>query len=255
MSESVKLIIILSICLISLFVRGQSSQSDFNYNSPDSLSKLKKIDLWATQYYIHQFRSNGNIPFVDVNGKNIGMYADTCDFCEASLEGTAFITDSLGNIIVLNYAETGSKTFVDCRKCAKYTKSKLKVDSWGKTRWVVSKEYGDGVKNYKLIPYRTIAVDENFIPYGTVIYIPQAKGDTIELPNKVKVVHDGYFFAGDTGGAIKNNHIDIFTGIFKGNPFEDVIKSNSTGKFDAYLVTDKNIIDSLGLKQTKIVPQ
>ena len=44
-------------------------------------------------------------------------------------------------------------------------------------------------------PYHTIAVDPKIIPYGTRVYIPEF--------NKV-------FIAEDTGGAIKNNRIDIY---------------------------------------------
>jgi hypothetical protein len=59
------------------------------------------------------------------------------------------------------------------------------------------------------------------------------------------VIHDGYFFAGDTGSAIKGNHIDLFTGVFEGNPFIDVIQSNPTKTFEAFVVTEPSIIDSL----------
>ena len=44
-------------------------------------------------------------------------------------------------------------------------------------------------------PYHTIAVDPKVIPYGSRVYIPEF--------NKV-------FIAEDTGGAIKNNRIDIY---------------------------------------------
>ena len=44
-------------------------------------------------------------------------------------------------------------------------------------------------------PYHTLAVDPKIIPYGTRVYIPEF--------NKV-------FIAEDTGGAIKNNRIDIY---------------------------------------------
>ncbi|HRI20464.1 MAG TPA: 3D domain-containing protein, partial [Panacibacter sp.] len=123
--------------------------------------------------------------------------------------------------------------------------------SWGKALWSKSSGFGDGVKNYKLIPFRTIAVDNKNIPYGTVIYIPKVKGKMIELPNGEKVEHDGYFFAGDTGGAIKKNHVDVFTGIFSGNPFTEVIRSNENKTFDAYIVRDTNIIHQLTVLQTK----
>ena len=173
------------------------------------------------------------------------MYADTCDFCNASLEGTAYVRDSLGNINVINFARTVEEMFVDCRACKKYSKSKLKVESWSKALWNKSAGFGDGVKNYRLVPFRTIAVDPNTIPYGTVIFIPEAKGQLVSLPNGKQAIHDGYFFAGDTGGAIRKNHIDVFTGIYEGNPFPSVIKSNENKVFEAVIITDPNVIASL----------
>ena len=218
--------------------------TDFSFPAPTILP-TNKLEIWATQYYIHQFSSGGTIPFVDKNGTSLGLFADTCHFCEAALEGTTYITDSSGKIHVLNFAKTGDSMYVDCRKCLKYANSKLHVESWGKATWAISSGFGDGVKNYRLVPYRTIAVDPQFIPYGTVIYIPKARGTKITLPNGKTAVHDGYFFAGDTGGAIKQLHIDVFTGVYEGNPFPDVVKSNASKTIDAYLISDATIITAL----------
>jgi 3D (Asp-Asp-Asp) domain-containing protein len=244
----------LTVMALLLFVgisRGQTSQSDFAFSEPVDVTQLTKLTLWSTQYYVHKFNSGGKIPIVLSNGKSAGLYADTCNFCAATLEGTAYVTDSAGKVAVINYAKIGDKTFVDCRKCKKYSKSKLAVESWGKTLWMKSAGFGDGVRNFKLIPFRTIAVDKNKIAYGSVIFIPSVKGQKIELPNGQKVVHDGYFFAGDTGGAIKGNHIDTFTGIYASNPLPGTIKSNPKKTFEVFMVTDQNIIAQLTKIQTK----
>jgi 3D (Asp-Asp-Asp) domain-containing protein len=236
----------LLLIVISVMISPQAyPQTIFDYPQPNQVSTLTKMTLWATQYYIHKFQSKGNIPIMYQDGMPSGLRADTCDFCEASLEGTAYVTDSTGAITVINYAATGEQTFVDCRACKKYANSKLKVENWGKVLWKKSSGFGDGVRNYKLIPFRTIAVDSKIIPYGTVIFIPAAKGKIIELSNGSKTTHDGYFFAGDTGGAIKNNHIDVFTGIFSKNPFPEMVKSNELKTFEAYVITDQIIIQSL----------
>ena len=223
----------------------QTTQNEFALSPPDSLTKLKKISLWATQYYVPQFKASGKIPILNEKGKKLGLYLDTCDFCQAALEGTAYISDSAGNISVINYEKKGDTCLVNCRLCPKYTKSGAGVDAWGKALWTMSKGYGYGVINYKLVPYRSIAVDSAVIPYGTVIYVPAIKGLSVELPNKAKVKHDGYLFASDAGGAIKNEHIDVFTGICTHNPFPKVVTSDKDIKFDAYIVTDKRIISSL----------
>jgi len=235
-----------------LVVRVSFSQdsTDFSIAAPTELPSNTRT-IWATQYYIHQFASGGTIPFVDQNGAGLGLFADTCHFCEAALEGTTYITDSLGNRIVLNFAKTGDSTFVDCRKCLKFANSKLHVESWGRATWAISAGFGNGVKNYRLVPFRTIAVDPQFIPYGTVIYIPKARGMKLILPNGNTAIHDGYFFAGDTGGAIKQWHIDVFTGVYEGNPFPDVVKSAASKTVDAYSITDVTIVTALKKLHTK----
>lgn len=225
------------------FTRAQTASDSFLF--PEPVNKGKDLSLWATRYYIHEFQSSGNIPIVYANAEPSGLYADTCDFCTASLEGTAYVRDSSGTVHVINFARTGEKTGVDCRKCKKYASSKLNVESWGRTLWTKSEGFGDGVRNYRLVPFRTIAVDPEMIPYGTVIYIPAARGKLIHLPSGEEVTHDGYFFAGDTGGAIKKNHIDVFTGIYPENPFPTLIQSNENKLFEAVIVTDTNIVDAL----------
>ena len=229
----------------------QTSQEDFNFPEPENNALLTPLSLWSTQYYIHEFQSGGTIPIVYADGGPSGLYADTCNFCEASLEGTAYVKDSSGMITVINFAKSGDSSFVNCRACKKYASSNLKVESWGKTLWSKSEGFGDGVKNYRLIPFRTIAVDKDVIPYGTVIYLSLIKGKLVNLPNGKQAIHDVYFFAGDTGGAIKKNHIDIFTGIYAGNPFPEVIKSNENKTFEAIIVTDASIISTLTEMHTK----
>ena len=230
---------------------AQNSQSDFSIKAPVDLAISTKKSLWSTHYYIHRFQSGGSIPLVLSDGKQTNLFADTCDFCTAALEGTAFVQDSLGNITILNFDKIGEKSVVNCRSCSKFSKSKLSVENFGKVLWKKSEGFGDGVLNYKLIPFRTMAVDKSIIPYGTVIFIPNVKGKLFILPNGLEVIHDGYFFAGDTGSAIKGNHIDIFTGIFDGNPFKDVIQSDPKKTFDAFLIKDQQVINSLKSQHVK----
>ncbi|MGV3612406.1 MAG: 3D domain-containing protein [Fluviicola sp.] len=231
--------------VVHLMVISQTSPTDFLFPAPPNQKELTSQKLWSTQYYIHQFQSGGKIPIVYADGKPSGLFADTCDFCMASLEGTAFVKDSSGNSTIINFAKSGDSSFVNCRACKRFAASKLNVESWGRTLWSKSQGFGDGVKNYRLVPFRTIAVDKEVIPYGTVLYIPAARGKKILLPDGEEAVHDGYFFAGDTGGAIKKNHIDIFTGIYEGNPFPEVIKSNENKTVDAFIITDQTIVDAL----------
>lgn len=214
------------------------------FAAPANLESLDKLSLWATEYYVHVTRSEGTIPYLTSGGDTLGYFSDTCDFCTACLEGTVFIEDSAKGRVVLNYASKAESALINCRECAQFKNSSLNVESWGRVRWQISSGFGDGVKGYKLVPYRTIAVDPKTIPYGTVLYIPEAIGTTLQISDSVSIIHDGYFFAGDTGGAIKQNHIDVFTGKDNSHPFA-FVKSNAGKVFTAYIVKNDAIIEAL----------
>ncbi len=72
----------------------------------------------------------------------------------------------------------------------------------------VNAPFGLGVDDYKLVPYRTLAVDPKVIRVGSVLYMPALDG--VHLPNGE--IHDGFVFAHDEGQSIKSNRIDVFVG-------------------------------------------
>jgi 3D (Asp-Asp-Asp) domain-containing protein len=65
-----------------------------------------------------------------------------------------------------------------------------------------------GVQSRPLVPFRSIAVDKTFIPYGSKVYIPEFDG--VQMPSSYGFVHDGCFEADDTGGGIVGAHVDFF---------------------------------------------
>lgn len=65
----------------------------------------------------------------------------------------------------------------------------------------------------KVVPMRTVAIDPTVIPRRTVLFIAETVG--LPLPNGKK--HDGYWYASDTGGAIKGKRIDLYTGANSGS--------------------------------------
>lgn len=60
----------------------------------------------------------------------------------------------------------------------------------------------------KVVAMRTAAVDRKLIPKGSILYIKETVG--LKMPDGSP--HDGYWYASDTGGAIKGRRIDLFTG-------------------------------------------
>ena len=61
----------------------------------------------------------------------------------------------------------------------------------------------------RVVAMRTAAIDTRVIPKHAVLYIKE----TVGLPMPDGGVHDGYWYASDTGGAIKGSRIDLFTGM------------------------------------------
>src|SRR5690606_23300052 len=134
---------------------------------------------------------------------SLGPVLTRREWCDAAMEGSIQVDDGLGRLTTYNYAGTSSSHQVDCSAYYSHSPShKVKFR-------LANGEYGDGVRDYKLVPFRSIAVDPTYYPYGSVVYIPAARGNIIKLPNGETAIHDGYFFAVDTGGLIKTNHIDV----------------------------------------------
>lgn len=72
------------------------------------------------------------------------------------------------------------------------------------TAYTLAEGNGDGVTSIGIVPYHgIIAVDPSEIPYGTKVYIPGY----------------GFAMAGDCGGAIRGNRIDLFM-----NSYNDAIQ-------------------------------
>jgi 3D (Asp-Asp-Asp) domain-containing protein len=63
------------------------------------------------------------------------------------------------------------------------------------------------------IAMRTIATDPRYIPRRTRLFIPE----TVGMRMADGTIHDGYWYASDTGGAIKGQKIDLYTGHGRGS--------------------------------------
>jgi len=209
------------VCLITLGLFG--CQTPTPSKPVDSVVVGKRIELWATHYYVQSANSiTAGVALRDKQGKAISPTIAKADFCACAIEGTC-------NINGQNYDWVGRGT-TSWTSCAFYS------SKWGpsaeKSLWQKSKhEYGIGNRNNALEPFVSIAADQTIYPFGTRIYIPSAKG--VKLPDGS--LHDGWFRVDDVGGAIKGNHIDVFIGssykVFK-FPF---VKSSPKGTFEAYL--------------------
>ncbi|MCB9236043.1 MAG: hypothetical protein H6581_30630 [Bacteroidia bacterium] len=195
------------------------------------------LQLWATWYYTPTLdHDSTGIPLLDLQEQPLGPKLDSCDWCHAAIEGTVYIR--LGEEIqVLNYAGRSQKLLNDCRECPDYAHYDG-FEKTGRVLWQRSEGFGLGVNNFKLVPFKSVAVDPAVIPYGSVLHIPDAEGVKYLDAAGDTLIHDGYFFAADAGSKIKGNHIDVYLGDQEENPF-GFVKSRETGTFQAFWVKDE----------------
>ena len=193
--------------------------------------------LWATYYYTPRlYHVEGGFELLQLDGRALGPRLSKAGWCQSAMEGSVQIYFQ-NAWRTYNYAGVAGTAQVYC--------SDYYDHPVGRTRYKVARgEFGDGVRNYILNPFRTIAVDPEVIPYGSVVYIPSARGLEFTLPSGQKRIHDGYFFAADTGGLINGNHIDVFLGIETKTPFS-WITSNSRSRIPYEVVESAEIRNAL----------
>lgn len=215
------------------------SRDTFSFREPSANDLSSKLTLWGTYYYLPQLTDGaGTYALRDMKSMELGPRLNLQQWCDSAMEGSVRIILKSGEAKTFNYAGVSADKAVDCSSIFRIDVSKTKFrEAHG--------PYGDGLDDYILSPYRTLATDGNRIAPGTVLYIPQARGARITLSSGRVIYHDGYFFAGDKGGAIKDNHVDVYIGTHKSAPFFPWIKSNQAKTFEAYVVTDKTIIAEL----------
>jgi len=215
------------------------AQDDFKL-PPPATAPQSPLQLWATHYYVHTATElPEGVPLRNKAGEALTGPVSPRDWCLGAIEGTV----QVGKDMTLNYAGAAGKSQVDCAAVLKINPVKQPwITSTGKSYFTKARgAYGDGVAGFVLVPLRTIAVDRKKIAYGTVLYIPQARGLDIATSSTASFKHDGYFFAGDTGGAIKGNHIDVFCGNKSESCLPALIKSDSKQTFEAFVVNDPQI--------------
>ena len=236
----------------SRLITLRNSQSNFELPEPSISILGEKLTLWSTYYIIHEAtttQGENTFPLLDSNYQSLGIQLSHKDWCDSALQGTVRIFDNNRNYTTYNFDQRGEAEIFNSRDdintvdCSKFFSSLSETTLEKMSRILfkrVDSPYGDGTDGFILLPYRSIAVDQNLIPLGTVIYIPSARGVEIELPSGEIVKHDGYFFAADIGSAINGNKIDTFIGVNRNNPFSHIL-SSQTATFEAFIVNDIGI--------------
>lgn len=223
----------------------------FNLPEPSDGERIETLTLWATYYNVHTAQDgSGSNPLLDAIGNQLGPKLSDKDWCQAAMEGTVTVLSNDGSPAkTYNYAKKGATQQVNCAPFFPGLSPSV-LSGTNSVRFKVSAgAFGEGTAGFLLAPYRTIAVDPARIAIGSVVYVPDARGQNITLSSGDRVTHDGYFFAADVGGAITGNHIDVFLGVATQNLFPWV-QSTSSATFMAFLIDNAQTIDVLkGLHQ------
>ena len=153
----------------------------------------KKVGRFKITYYwvVFQDRFKGppSVPLYNMKRKVLAVVTD--EFARrVSMEGTGILRD--GRVVNLH------------EKCAfaKYGWCFMLVDT-GKA------PFGWG-SSEPLHPFRTLAVPNNVLPRGTVVYLPDFDGMPLPGAEGGFEYHDGCFVVEDTGWSLRGQHIDIF---------------------------------------------
>jgi 3D (Asp-Asp-Asp) domain-containing protein len=228
---------------------------NFLLKAPDSESlgkQMKEMKLWATYYHMPTLQaaktSAAAKPLIGRNGKAISAPLAQQDWCDAAMQGSVWVDTGEGEPTAYMYVDSRGPEQMVCDKFFGDLSNRIK-SATKRARFVAFKHpQACDVRSIPLMAFRTIAVDPDRIKMGTVIYIPALRGLGFWKDGEL-FTHDGYVVASDRGGAIENNHIDMFVANAAGNPFPDVVRSNSRHTFEAYVVP-KNDPAAVALRQS-----
>lgn len=239
-----------SIAMMIMPCASGTQAETFDLSAPQANGA--SIQLWATTYHVHTATQvpagPNNIVLMGKGGQSLNVSLSLRDWCDAALEGTVTVVKSNGSRQTYNVGGMSTVKFADCSKRFLNLDPKV-VERLGRMEFFKVPEdapYGLGSSpRYRLVPYRSLAADKSVFPSGTVLFIPGLRGTTITSETGVKATHDGYVMVVDTGGGIRGNHIDFFTGTSVTNPAPTLFQSTDKAPFEAQLVSDPSVIAKL----------
>lgn len=206
--------------------------------APETTGKM--LELWATWYHMPtveaaSLTAANALPLVGRAGKAISARLSVDDWCDAAMQGSVWVRSDNGVQTAYVYIDDKGPEQNNCDKALGNLSAGIKAATRRARFAAFTHPRGCDVRPIPLMPYRTVAVDPKRIPMGTVLYIPQLRGEPFWLEGAL-YEHDGYVIASDRGGAIEGNHIDIFVADVARDPFPHVIKSREGATFQAFVI-------------------
>ena len=218
---------------------------NFMLDQPDdaALTAKKKTKLWATYYHMPTVRPSWTSvaakPLIDRSGNAVSPPLAIKDWCDAAMQGSVWVDNGKDAPTAYMYVDSGGPEQVACDRYFGELSGNIKSATRRARFQPFHHPQACDVRNIPLMAFRTIAVDRDRVKMGTVYYVPKLRGKTF-WSNGEFFTHDGYLIASDTGGAIEGNHIDMFVADAGVDPFPDLVYSNSSKTFEAYVVDRNN---------------
>lgn len=189
-----------------------------------------EFKVWSTQYFIPVVTVAGRNepdthPFIDTDGRPISPPLTRKDWCSGVLQGSINIRTESGDVQSYSYVDSRGPEQVDCDRWLGSLSSEIKSASRRARFRLRPSEDDCEARARPLTPFRTIAVDPNVIPLGSVVFIGELRGAAFQRDGQI-LIHDGFLIADDFGGAVEGNHIDLFTTGEEEIPLPDFV-SNS----------------------------
>lgn len=197
------------------------------------------LQLWATHYHTPTVTPaakeiSAAFPLLGRNGEWVSPPLRQRDWCSAALQGSVAVKHGRKTTAYV-FVDSNGPEQTNCDEWLGNLSEGVKTATRRARFMAVNHPLGCGVRNIPLMPFRTIAVDPRIIPLESVIFVPELRGIAFEHEDR-KFVHDGYLFAGDRGGAIRDRHIDVFLVDGGEAPFEKLFASTSSRTFAAHVV-------------------
>lgn len=211
--------------------------SRFAMPAPGADALGSNLRLWGTHYHteIVSPAAEGieSIALMGRNDSAISAGLSVRDWCAAALQGSVAVKRADGGASTYVYVDSNGPEQADCDRWLGTLPDGVKTATRRARFKLLSHPMGCGARSAPLMPYRTIAVDPEFIAMGRVIYVPRLRGLEFTLRGR-RFVHDGYLIAGDRGGAVEGRHIDVFT--TEDTPLKSLFSGSPDDSFDAYPV-------------------
>lgn len=218
---------------------------DFHLPAPNLTAAQEHVVLVTHYHVTPPFRTGvtNGIPILDVHGVALTKPISRRDWCSGAIEGSIAVMEN-GHKRVFHFVKAMGVPQVDCTQVLPLRgDALLHIKGTERSRFAeATGPLGDDVRGHAPVPYRTIAVDRSVIPFGSVVFIPAARGATLHLPDGSMAYHDGFFIAEDTGGRIRGAHIDVFCGEQMGECIPSIMSSkHGLPRVKAYIVNDPTV--------------